>query len=211
MADEIPFVKKELEVIVFNPTNLPTINYHKLSILQGDLKILSETNKAKLCKSILEHGFFIPAFVWKSGEEMFILDATQRYHALEELEKKGYTIPDIPYIEIEAKDKKDAAKKLLQITSRYGEINSETSYFEDFDIEIDYIKDIQIPEFNLNFDTEFDSFSDIIKEFNENEEAPSHAITFLFSVKEYEIVKVYIERNTKELLAAKVVSCCEGD
>ena len=31
---------------------------------------------------------------------MFILDATQRYHALEELEKQGYTIPEIPYIEI---------------------------------------------------------------------------------------------------------------
>ena len=149
MPDEIPFVKKELEVIVFNPTNLPTIDYHKLSILQGDLKTLSETNKAKLCKSILEHGFFIPCFVWQAGEEMFILDATQRYHALQELEKKGYTIPDIPYIEIEAKDKKDAAQKLLQITSRYGEINSETSFFEDFDIEIDYIKDIAIPELEV--------------------------------------------------------------
>jgi hypothetical protein len=151
MPDEIPFVKKELEVIVFNPSNLPTIDYHKLSILQGDLKTLSETNKAKLCKSILVHGFFIPAFVWKSGEEMFILDATQRYHALQELEKKGYTIPNIPYIEIEAKDKKDAARKLLQITSRYGEVNPETGFFKDFDIDLDYINEIEIPELSIAF------------------------------------------------------------
>lgn len=84
---ELPFVKKELQVIIHNPTNLPCVDYHKLSILQGSLKTLSETNKTKLCKSILEHGFFVPAFVWKSREDMFILDSTQRYHALQSLEK----------------------------------------------------------------------------------------------------------------------------
>lgn len=149
---DLPFITKELEVIVHNPNNLPTIDYHKLSILQGSLKTLSETNKGKLCKSILEHGYFIPAFVWKSGEDMYILDATQRYHALKELEKQGYTIPDIPYIEIGAKDKKDAAQKLLQITSRYGEINQETSFFEDFDIDLDYINDIEIPELDIKLE-----------------------------------------------------------
>ena len=149
---DLPFQKQELKVIIHNPNNLPCVDYHKLSILQGSLKTLSETNKAKLCKSILEHGYFIPAFIWRSGEDMYILDATQRYHALEELERKGYTIPDIPYIEIEAKDKKDAAKKLLQITSRYGEINVETSFFEDFNIEIDYINDIAIPELDTVFE-----------------------------------------------------------
>ena len=149
---ELPFQKKELNVIVLNPTNLPTIDYHKLSILQGSLKMLSETNRTTLCKSILENGFFIPAFIWRSGEDMYILDATQRYHALEELERKGYTIPDIPYIEIEAKDKKDAAKKLLQITSRYGEINPESTFFEDFNIEIEYIGVIEIPELNVKFE-----------------------------------------------------------
>jgi DNA modification methylase len=149
---DLPFRKKELEVNVHNPSKLPVIDYHNLSILQGDLKTLTEENKTKLCKSILEHGYFIPAFVWRSGEDMFILDATQRYHALEELEKQGYTIPAIPYIEIEAKDKKDAAQKLLQITSRYGEINQETSFFTDFDIELDYINDIEIPELDIKLE-----------------------------------------------------------
>ena len=149
-TQDLPFQKKELAVVVFNPMNLPCIDYHKLSIIQGDLKTLSDSNKEKLCESILTHGYFIPAFVWRSDKDMFILDATQRYHALQELEKQGYSIPDIPYIEIEAKDKKDAAQKLLQITSRYGEINPETSFFDDFNIAIDYIKDIEIPELNLN-------------------------------------------------------------
>ena len=46
-----------------NPNNLKTIDYHKLKVLQGDLKTLSEENKAKLCKSIVTHGYFVPAFV----------------------------------------------------------------------------------------------------------------------------------------------------
>lgn len=152
MTTDLPFQKKELCVIVHNPNNLPCIPYTKLSILQGSLKTLSEKNREKLCKSILDNGYFIPTFVWRSGEDMYILDATQRYHALQALEKQGYTIPDIPYIEIEAKDKKDAAQKLLQITSRYGETNTETTFFTDFDIEIDYIKDIEIPELNIKFE-----------------------------------------------------------
>ena len=115
------------------------------------MKTLRDSNKEKLCKSILEHGYFIPAFIWRSGEDMYILDATQRYHALEELEKQGYTIPNIPFLEIEAKDKKDAAQKLLQITSRYGTINEETSFFESFNIDLEYITEIEIPELILDF------------------------------------------------------------
>jgi len=149
------------KIIVKNPTNLPTIDYHKLKILQGNLKTLSEENKAKLCKSILKHGYFIPAFLWRSGKDFWILDATQRYYTLEQLEKEGYTIPEIPYIEIEAKDKKDAAEKLLQITSRYGQINEATTFFEDFDLSLDSIGDIEIPELNIKL---FDGLEEEPKE-----------------------------------------------
>ena len=80
------------------------------------------------------------------------MDATQRYHALKQLEKEGYEIPEIPYIEIEAKDRKDAAEKLLQITSRYGEINSDTTFFEDFNIDLSFINDIEIPELDIKLE-----------------------------------------------------------
>lgn len=102
--------------------------------------------------SIKRYNFFAPAFVWRSGNDLYILDATQRYHTLEQLEKEGYEIPKIPFIEIEAKDKKDAAEKLLQITSRYGEINPETTFFEDFDIDLSFINDIEIPELDVKLD-----------------------------------------------------------
>jgi len=187
MSTDLPFQKKELEVKVVNPNNLPCVDYHKLSILQGSLKTLSETNREKLCKSILDNGFFIPAFIWRSGEDIYILDATQRYHALRALEEgveldikgEGHKeliirkIPPIPYIEIEAKDKKDAAKKLLQITSRYGEINTETTFFTDFDIDLDYLNEISIPELYLAFE---DLNSKTIEE-DEMPEVPEEAIT----------------------------------
>ena len=140
------------KIIVKNQNNLPTLNYHKLKILQGDLKTLSKENLTKLCNSIKRYGYFVPAFIWRSDNDLYILDATQRYHALEQLEKEGYEIPEIPYIEIEAKDRKDAAEKLLQITSRYGEINPETTFFEDFDIDLDFINDIEIPELDIKLE-----------------------------------------------------------
>ena len=149
---DLPFQKKDLKVIVRNPDNLHTIDYKKLKILQGDLKTLSKENKEKLYNSIKTYGYFLPAFVWASDGDMWILDATQRYHVLSEFEANGYEVPEIPYVTIEAKDKKEAAQKLLQITSRYGEINSETSFFQDFDIKLDYVNDIAIPELELAFE-----------------------------------------------------------
>lgn len=211
MPKDLPFEKKELEIIVHNPDNLKTVNYKDLKILQGDLKTLNKEEKRKLHNSIKKYGYFVPAFIWRSGEDMWILDATQRYYVLSEFEANGYSIPEIPYVTIEAKDRKEAAKKLLLITSRFGKINPETSFFTDFDIELDFMEEIEIPEFNLNFSTEFDSFSDIIKEFNEESESPTHAITFLFDDVEYETVKTFIYANTQKALIEKIVSLCGGE
>jgi hypothetical protein len=142
------------KIDIKNPNNLPCIELDDLTILQGDLKTLPETNKKKLMHSIEKHGYFVPAFIWKSDEKSYILDATQRYHVLKEMHEQGYEIPPIPYIEIEASDKKDAAEKLLQITARYGEINPNTSFLTDFDLIIDELE-IAIPE--LNFDKKEES------------------------------------------------------
>ena len=144
------------KIIVKNPDNLPVIDHSELTMLQGDLKTLSEKNMEKLCRSIQKHGYFVPAFVWTSGEKHYILDATQRFHALQKMAEEGYEIPPIPYVSIEAADKKDAAEKLLQITSRYGEINPNTSFLSDLELEIDEIE-IAIPELNISVIKDFDA------------------------------------------------------
>ena len=199
------------EIVIHNLSKLPTIDYRELTILQGDLKTLKERDKRKLCKSIIKHGFFVPAFVWRFAKTMYILDATQRYHSLEALQEHGYSIPNIPYVEIYAKDKKDAAEKLLQITSRYGKINPEATFFEELEIDTDVLNEIEIPELNIEFDTEFDSFADIIKDFNENEEGgASHTITFLFEDDGFKTVTDFISKNSRTEIVENIISFCGG-
>lgn len=199
------------KIIVHNLNDLPTIDYRALTILQGDLKTLTDKDKLKLCKSIIKHGFFVPAFVWKSEDVMYILDATQRYYSLEALEENGYSIPPIPYVEIPAKDKKDAAEKLQQITSRYGKINPETGFFKQLDIELEYMDEIEIPELKIEFDTDFESFADIIKDFNENDpDGSSHTITFVFTEEDHEMIMAYISKNSRKEIVDTIVSFCTG-
>jgi ParB-like chromosome segregation protein Spo0J len=139
-------------VTVENPNNLPTISYKLLEDLQGDLKILPKENLAKLKKSILQFGFVIPKFVWIHDGHYYILDGHQTKKALASLEAEGYEISPIPYAEVKAKDRQEAAKLLLEINSRYGEYNPETTFFEDFDIDLDLINDIEIPELDIKLE-----------------------------------------------------------
>jgi len=145
---------KKIEIIVYNPSYLPTTDYKKLKPLQADLKTLSFSDFEKLKQSILKYGFRVPAFVWRDSEDgLWIEDAHQRQKVLAALEEEGYIIPEIPYAEIYAKDKKEAAEMLLQITSRYGEINTDTSFFEDFNIDLSFLEEVSISEFNIPSDS----------------------------------------------------------
>jgi len=127
------------------------LDFHSLNDLQGDLKILSRSNLAKLKRSILKDGFDYPFFVWIENkgtkkEKYFIHDGHQRKRVLIELENDGYEIPKVPYIEIEAADRKEAVRKLLQVNSRYGEYNPESSFYRDNNIDLSIMNDINIPE-----------------------------------------------------------------
>ena len=149
---ELPLQKKELCVIVHNPNNLPTISFHKLENLQGALKTTTPAKIEKLKKSIKKYGVFVPKSVWIDNGTYYIEDGHQTIKALTELKKEGYTIPTIPYVEITSKNRKEAGEKLLMINSKFAEINPETSFFEDFNIDIDYINDIEIPELDIKIE-----------------------------------------------------------
>ena len=176
---------------IHNPNDLPTIDHKKLKSLQGDFKTLSADNQDKLINSILNHGFFVPIFLWKKvktqleiGEdtnnwEYYIVDAHQRCKVLKQLEQSGYTIPTVPYVEIQADDEKDAATKLLQINSRYGELNKDTEFFDKFNIQLDIFGEVALPELEYakelekykkqKFDDIIDKFTIIKGQANQNE------------------------------------------
>lgn len=90
---------------------------------QGDAKTITRGNLDKLKRSIKKHGFFVPLFVWRKGSTTWIIDGHQRRKALLELRDEGEEVPPIPVEYIDAKSKKDAAEKLLAITSQFGEFD----------------------------------------------------------------------------------------
>lgn len=92
-----------------------------LAGFQGNLKKLTTKNRDRLAKSILNLGFIAPIFIWKDRKEYKILDGHQRVATLNYLQDKGWDIPDIPVAYIEADTEEDARRKLLHITSQYGD------------------------------------------------------------------------------------------
>lgn len=102
--------------------NLPL---NQLMEFQGELKRLSKRNLERLKSRIIEDGFNVPFFVWENGGEYMILDGHQRLKALVSLHEDGWEIPLLPVAFIEAEDEADARKKLLAISSQYGEFDAE--------------------------------------------------------------------------------------
>jgi ParB-like chromosome segregation protein Spo0J len=102
------------------------LDLDQLTPMQGDLKELSEANFQKLKQSILRHGITFPLFVWQNEGINYILDGTQRDRVLSKLVSAGYECPPLPCALIEAKDKREAAEKILLISSQYGRMTEES-------------------------------------------------------------------------------------
>ena len=158
-----------------NPNNLPTIDYRDLIELQpNSFKDLSQKNFDKLSNSFNVHGFITPYFVWKDKGKYFILDGHQRSRVLSTLEPNGL---EVPYILIDAKNKQEAAKKLLAIDSRYGKrtAEGEQEFLDIFEIEQGYIEEVAVLEFEFETeDTEVEA-----KEDDFDEAPPEIPITVL--------------------------------
>lgn len=168
------------------------LDYKELIPFQGSLKRTSKEDKEKLINSIIEEGFSFPFFYWENKGKKYIFDGHHRKPALEELNKRGYNIPLLPADHIKAKDKKNAAKKLLLLNSQYGKITQDT--FESFcksyslDINLDLLN-IEIPDIILeDIDVKFkpknnrDTFDDIAER-----QLNKQLITCPYCKKEFEI------------------------
>lgn len=112
------------------------VSYDKLKHFQGALKEMSVINAKKLKESILRYGWIAPVFVWHGDQ---ILDGHGRLLILGEILKEGHIIADIPVVDIEAKDKQEAAKILLSLNSHYQTITEEGFYefMHDFELKTD--------------------------------------------------------------------------
>lgn len=116
------------------------IDYRLLKPIQGNLKDLDKKNYAKLKKSFLEKGLFVPVMVWKDGEDFKILDGHGRERLFQKekaqfVDESGKATFEIPCLVIEAISLKDAKEKLLIISSQYQTITQEG--FDAFSVGLD--------------------------------------------------------------------------
>ncbi len=97
--------------------------------MQGDLKDLSEENYEKLKKEIIELGFSEPISVWIDPEgQAKLLNGHQRTRVLHKMRDDGWAIPPLPVSIVEAESHQQAMKKILSLTSQYGEITKDGLY-----------------------------------------------------------------------------------
>jgi hypothetical protein len=93
---------------------------HTLEEFQGELKALSEENYQRLKNDLLTLGFCEPVVIWKDN----ILNGHQRIKALKRMETEGVKVPPIPVSIVKAKDRKEAKKIVLALTSQFGKMTS---------------------------------------------------------------------------------------
>ena len=130
-----------------------TLLLDQLVSFQGEAKTITRANLDKLKGSIRKHGFFVPVFVWQKtpASKAYIIDGHQRVKALEQFRDEGEEIPPIPVEYITAKTKKDAAEKLLAVTSQFGDFDIDGLALFGADYNLD---DISFMDVRL-VDTEF--------------------------------------------------------
>ena len=125
---------------------------------QGNTKELSQQNRYKLRREILETGFSFAFHVWKLDDRYYIIDGHQRLSVLKGLRKEGYEIPAMTCNLIQADNIKEAKARVLQAISQYGKLNRKGlddfigDDFDDFEMD----ERFDFPDFDFNFDTDDD-------------------------------------------------------
>jgi hypothetical protein len=168
--------------IKISPTlaNLETVDYRELKDFQGNLKDLTEKHYNKLKKSIGKQ-FDFPFFVWRdSNNNNWIFDGHQRHRVLS---KELATPYELPCIFIDAKDEKEAKKKLLALNSQYGTMTKEG--FDEFTFDFEPFELDELYEISV-----MDMWKDAISEESETkEETEKNQIVLNYTIDEYLQVK----------------------
>lgn len=106
---------------------------------QGDLKTLSKKNYEKLKKEILETGVGFPFRIWRNEGQAFIIGGHQTKRMLLRMrDEEGYQIPRLPVSFVEARDRQEAKRRVLQDIAQYGQIDRQGLYEFIYNSEIDF-------------------------------------------------------------------------
>jgi hypothetical protein len=123
------------------------LHYTQIEPLQGRLKDRTDEEIEQICRSVIKHGWAFPEFIWENEGHNYCLDGHGRQEAIPRLIEKGYEIPDIPIVYIEARNRADAKELLLKCLSQFGTV-TKTGLTEFIDFDVSYL-DFKIP--NIDF------------------------------------------------------------
>lgn len=130
-----------------------SVPLNQLEPFQGELKTLSDENYQRLKKDILELGFSEPISIWAGQEKAYILNGHQRLHTLKKMREEGYEVPaDIPVNTVEADSIEQAKRKVLSLTSQFGEMSPQGlfDFVKDTDIKFDDLEsNFRFPEMDM--------------------------------------------------------------
>jgi len=171
-----------------------TLPIDQLLEFQGGLKRLTQKNREKLIGSICERGFIAPIFVWDDKGDYRLLDGHQRLKTLLWMRENGWDIPMLPVDIIEADNEQDAKKKLLAITSQYGEFDIDGYMEFTSDIEVDdciRLVDGEWSQYGIECSTDF-------PELKTGDKEPFQQMTFTLADEQAEIVKEAVKKAQEE-------------
>lgn len=145
----------ENSVKVFNLSNLPTAPLDSFNDLQEDFKKSDPDKLSKLQMLIITRGFKYSFKVWKDIDgKLWIIDAHQRRKALLGLRSYGFKIPDIPYEEIQASNKREAVEEIAAYNSEFAQKNPDTLLFAKYKINAN-----DLAKFQLGYEVKKTDFS----------------------------------------------------
>ncbi len=140
----------EIRVTVKSSESLP---FTLLEPFQGALKALEEPQYQKLKGAIEKLGFSFAVHIWKSEGKNYILDGHQRIQTVKRMvETEGYSCPAIPVNVVEAKDIKEAKRKVLAAASQYGHVQQQGlfDFMKEADVSFEELEGgFDFPEINI--------------------------------------------------------------
>ena len=171
-----------------------------------------DTNTSALKQSLQKHGFSLPFLAWRDAKgKVWVLDGHTRKSVLEELILEGVEVPELlPCTFIDAKDKKEAVKLLLEVyNQRQNQIDQFVMqvFVEEYDIPIE---EVAVESLNvMAYETEqYDSgnneqdYSNKNKEIDTDDFSDKMTLKLEYSEDEYNEVKAELSRRRMTAEAA---------
>ena len=139
--------------------------YHDIDDLtqfQGKLKSITSEKFNELKESLKSDGLPLGFHIWKSKDKTFIMDGHHRKMAMQALRDEGWFVPPVPCNLVIAKTKKEAAKVVLISNAKYAKMSQDSlsDFMIEYDLQLDDIINIDIPELNTDFDNDDDDDND---------------------------------------------------